>query len=225
VRPRTIANSQAYWDRYYGDQFIAGLGTENILAALGRVPPRRTWLDLGAGSESLLWSIPLQADDLIAVDLAPERLAILRAYAAAEQPRAAYQTVLEFCDRSPADFATRCRRLSATLAADCLSGMPLPFAPAGVDLVTQFGLFGLTARPDQFLTCWKNAHAPLAADGWCAGANWNASASGQHRIRLNRRLYDEAFAATGITPSLITRVSITGDADFDSVWIYLGRKA
>jgi hypothetical protein len=219
-----VAAAHEYWDRYYGEEFIAGLGTENILAALGQVPPQRTWLDLGSGSESLLWSIPLQANHLIAVDLAPERLAILRAYAAAEQPRAAYRTVLELCGRTQADFTTRCRSLAATLAADCLSSTPLPFKPASVDLVTQFGLLGLTTGPGQFLACWKRAHAPLAVGGWCAGANWNATAPDQHRIQLTRQLYAEAFAATRITPSLITRVSITDDADFDSVWIYLGRK-
>jgi len=225
VRPRTVAAAQEYWDRYYGEEFIAGLGTEDILAVLGRVPSRRTWLDLGAGSESLLWSIPLQAEHLVAVDLDPRRLAILRSYVAAEQPRAAYRTVLELSDRTQADFTTRCRSLAATLAADCLSGTTLPFAPAGVDLVTQFGLLGLATNPDQFLACWKHAHAPLATGGWCAGANWNAGAPGQNRVQLTQKLYTEAFAASGMALSLITRVSFTGDADFDSVWIYLGRKA
>jgi hypothetical protein len=224
VTPQTVAAAQEYWDRYYGEEFIAGLGTEDILAALTTVPPRRTWLDLGAGSESLLWSIPLQAERLIAVDLDPARLRILRACAATQQPRGAYRTVLDLCGRAEADFAIRCRSLAATLAADCLSSEPLPFMPASIDLVTQFGLLGLTTSPSQFLACWTRAHAPLASGGWCAGANWNATGPGQDRAQLTRQLYEGSFAAAGIMPLLIARVPITGDADFDSVWIYLGRK-
>jgi SAM-dependent methyltransferase len=221
---RTIAAAQEYWDRYYSEKFVTGLGTENILAALRAVPPQRAWLDLGAGSESLLWSIPLRAECLIAVDLDSQRLRILRAYAAARHPRGAYQAALDLCDCTPADFAVRCRSLAVTLVADCLNGGPLPFTPSSVNLVTQFGLLGLTAHPADFLACWARAHIPLAPGGWCAGANWSSTVLGHGRVLLGEDLYAEAFASSGITPLLITRVPVTGDPDFDSVWLYLGRK-
>lgn len=167
----------------------------------------------------------LQAEHLIAVDIDPQRLALLHAYAEVRRPRGAYRTVLDLCGRTDDDFADRCRSLAATLKADCLSGGPLPFTPASTGLITQFGLLGLTTSPAQFTTCWTQAHTPLAAGGWCAGANWNSTIPGQSRVQLTERLYAQAFAATGITPSLITCVPITGDAGFDSVWIYLlGRK-
>lgn len=73
------------------------------------------------------------------------------------------------------------------------------------------------------LTCWQRTHLPLAAGGWCAGANWNAT-RGEGRVQLTEQLYAEAFTAAGITPSLVIRVPLTGDADFDAVWLYLGRK-
>jgi hypothetical protein len=47
VTPQTIAGPSAYWDHYYGSEFVFGLGTEHILAALRRVPPAGTWADLG----------------------------------------------------------------------------------------------------------------------------------------------------------------------------------
>jgi hypothetical protein len=223
VTAQTIAAAGEYWDRYYNEDFLFGLGTEDILKTLLDVPAAKTWLDLGAGSESLLWSIPLQAGRLIAADADPQRLALLRAYAAAGQPRGAYRTVLELCGRSPAQFPRRCHALAATVAADCLTSKPLPFKAASADLITQFGLLGLAAGATRFLDCWQHAHAVLADGGWCAGANWNATAP-QGRVRLTRQLYSHAFTAAGITPLLITRVPIRGDADFDSVWIYLGRK-
>ncbi len=220
---QTIAGAQPYWDRYYAASFTFGCGTEDILTMLAGLPPAAVWLDLGAGSESLLWSIPLDAGQLIAADLDPDRLALLRRYAAAEQPRGAYRTVLKLCGRSVADFAARCRRLTATVVADCLTEHPVPFRDGTVSLVTQFGLLGLASGHRDFLACWNSAHQPLSSGGWCAGANWNA-VTACNRVRLSRLLYATAFAGSGITPLLIKRVAVDGDADFDSVWIYLGRK-
>lgn len=218
----TVAGADDYWDRYYSDTFIPGLGTESILAALQTVPPVATWVDLGAGSESLLWSIPLAAEHLVAVDLDAERLARLRAYAAVPEPRPAYRTVLQMCGRTKDDFTARCRSLAATLRADCLNGR-LPIADGSVDLVTQFGLLGLAVDPGAFLAGWRAVHRPLAAGGGrCVGANW-VSSTATGRIELTENLYRQAFTASGIRPGLLTREPITGDPDFSAVWIYTGR--
>ncbi len=100
MTPQTIADAGHYWERYYSGEFIFGLGTEHILTALQQLPSAGTWLDLGSGSESLLWSIALDAQRLVAVDLDPHRLNLLRDYAAACEPRGAYQAVLDLCGRS-----------------------------------------------------------------------------------------------------------------------------
>lgn len=223
MTPLTIASASEYWRQYYGSEFTFGLGTEHILAALRRVPPAGMWIDAGAGSESLLWSIALEARRLIAVDHDEQRLRILRAYADASQPRNAYRTALALCDRALPDFTTRCESLSATLAADCLSGTPLPLKPCSADLVTQFGLLGLTTSPGHFTRAWAACHEPLAAGGWAAGANWTATRQ-PGRVRLSRQLYQAAFTRSGMTPLLVRQIPVSGDPDFDSVWIYLGRK-
>ncbi|HEX3963913.1 MAG TPA: hypothetical protein VHZ03_45930 [Trebonia sp.] len=171
---QTIAGPSEYWEQYYGCEFIFGLGTEQILAALRQVPPTGTWIDIGAGSESLLWSIALETHRLIAIDRDEQRLRILRAYADACQPRAAYRTTLVLCDRTPGDFIARCESLSATLSADCLNGSSLPLRPCSAGLVTQFGLLGLTSSPGQFARAWAACHEPLVPGGWAAGANWTA---------------------------------------------------
>lgn len=220
---QTISGARNYWSRYYGDEFITGQGTEDVLAALLDLPPVGTWLDLGAGSESLLWSIPLRAERLVAVDVDPERLAILRDYAASRRPRGAYETVLKLSGRTSADFVDRCSRLAAQVTADCLTGRSLPFMRGHAELVTQFGLLGLASSPEHFSACCRAIHELVARGGWCAGANWQATA-GIDRVRLSNRLFATAFCAAGISPLLIKHVPVTGDADFDSVWIYLGRK-
>ena len=190
---------------------------------LAGLPPAAVWLDLGAGSESLLWSIPLDVGQLIAADLDPDRLALLRRYAAAEQPRGAYRTVLEICGRGVADFATRCSGRTATVVADCLTKQPVPFRDGTASLVTQFGLLGLTSDHRDFLACWNSAH-PTMVQWWlvCRGQLERG-----YGLRLKpsqalqaalcgciRRVWDRPLA--------IERVPVDGDADFDSVWIYSG---
>jgi len=220
---RTIADADDYWNRYYHDTFIPGLGTEHILAALRQVPPRDLWLDLGAGSESLLWSVALDAHQLVAVDLDPLRLTLLRRYATSRRPRGAHQTALALCARDAGDFARRCERLTATIVADCLTGQPLPLHAGCADLITQIGLLGLAGGHEQFLAAWTAAHQPLAPGGWTAGANWNATRA-DGRVRLSAELYAAAFSSSGLTAQLLRRVPISGDPDFDAVWIYLGRR-
>lgn len=219
MTPQTIAGAGEYWDQYYGSEFVFGLGTEHILAALRRVPPAGRWVDLGAGSESLLWSIALDAHRLIAIDHDEQRLRI----AGSREPRGSYRIVLAMCGRGHADFTARCERVSVTLAADCLTGAPLPLRPGSADLVTQFGLLGLTVSPGHFTYAWHACHEPLAPGGWAAGANWSATRR-KGRVRLDREFYQAAFTRSGMTPLLIEQVPVSGDPDFDSVWIYLGRK-
>jgi len=219
--PQTVAVAGAYWARYYAEEFHTGQGLEQILNALTGLPAVWRWADLGAGSESLLWSIPLRAASLVAIDADPERLAILRTYAAAGQPRGMYRHVLDRCGRTHHDFTARCEGLDATLAADCLAAPPL--ADGCVQLLTQFGLLGLTAAPAAFTDGWQRIHRPLEAGGWCAGANWVASRPGT-RVRLGADLYRQAAAATGIHLHTLTQVPVHADPDFTAVWIYTGRK-
>lgn len=220
---QAIAGAGEYWERYYAEEFIFGLGTENILAVLRQVPPVGTWADLGAGSESLLWSVALDTCRLVAVDRDEQRLLTLRAYAGARQPRGAYRTALALCGRAPGDFALRCDGLAATVAADCLTGPFLPLRPACAELVTQFGLLGLASTPAHFTSSWVACYEPLSPGGWAVGANW-AAVGQPGRVRLTRQLYQAAFVRSGMTPQLIEQVTVSGDPDFDSVWIYLGRK-
>ncbi len=221
-RTRTAADD--YWERYYAEAFLPGQGTEEILAMLAGIPPVRSWVDLGAGSESLLWAIPLRADHLTAVDIDPRRLALLRR-AATSPPRPAYRHVLQLCGRTEDDFAARQASLTAAVAADCLTGDPPagPMLPAaGFELITQFGLLGLTPTSDAFVSAFTAVHRLLAPGGWAAGANW-AARNPTGRVTLTTHLYRRAFAAAGLRPQLCRQVPVHGDPDFTHIWIYLGR--
>jgi SAM-dependent methyltransferase len=222
-----VADADEYWERYYSGQFRFGLGTEDILAVLGLIPPVDLWTDLGCGSESMLWAIALRARRLIAVDIDQRRLKILRQFARSGQPREVHATALQLCDRTgPYDFRMRCRSLAALVRADCLAE-DLPASSGlisrSVALVTQFGLLGLCRDDSHFTTCFRTAHRLLAPGGWAVGANWLAhDASG--RVELTEQLYRETARQTGLRLLLLKRTEIA-DPDFAAVWIYLGRMA
>jgi hypothetical protein len=228
VSDGTVASAADYADSYYNTAFQFGMGTEHIIDALTQIPAVDCWLDLGSGSESLFWSIPLSARTLLAVDRDQQRLDLLEQIAKQAQPRGAYQTVLDMCGRTADDYAAR--RSSLMIArADCLTAAPLllPHVPAdGFDLITQLGLLGLTTSTSRFRTCWGRAHALLKAGGWCAGANWVAAPDrhGAGRVHLTRDLYLDAMNASGIAPQILTRIPIHGDPTFTALWLYLGRK-
>ncbi|MDT0267645.1 hypothetical protein RM844_15260 [Streptomyces sp. DSM 44915] len=223
--PRTVLDADAYWERHYNEEFRFGHGTEHILAELRRLPPAVSWADLGSGSESLLWATALRARELTAVDIDPRRLAILAEFAAAARPRPAHRTALALSRRTEQGaFAARCRWLTATVTADCLTGRPLSHPALGqrFDLLTQFGLLGLTRGPEHLVRCFTAAHQLLAPGGWAAGANWEA-ADLTGRVRLSDTLLSYAAARCGLTLTTVRRVP-SADRQFPAVWLYTGRR-
>ncbi|WP_116246857.1 class I SAM-dependent methyltransferase [Nocardiopsis sp. FIRDI 009] len=221
-RPHTVLDANAYWNTYYADTFRFGQGTEHILDLLLNVPPVRTWTDLGAGSESLLWATALDAHHLTAVDVDPERLATLTEFARTGQPRGVHQVALALCDRDLDTFSDRCRSLTSTLVADCLTADQLPPRVLGVDLLTQFGLLGLCQSPAHFADVFTRLHTHLPGGGWAAGANW-VPAHPKSRVHLTRSLYQRAARAADLHLLHLERVPST-DPQFPFVWTYLARR-
>lgn len=219
----TVADAKEYWRRYYAEQFRFGLGTEDILAALMTIPPVQTWVDLGCGSESMLWAIALRARQLVAVDVDCTRLEILGQFTELARPRGVHTTALSLCGRAdPGDFLARCRSLAARVRADCLTkSLPDDLTENTFDLVTQFGLFGLCRDDEHFTTRFAEIHRLLAPGGWTAGANWVAR-DPHGRVELTQQLYQNAATRAGVHLLLLKRITIA-DPEFRAVWTYVGR--
>ncbi|RNL86748.1 class I SAM-dependent methyltransferase [Halostreptopolyspora alba] len=221
--PRTVLDAAHYWDTYYGDTFRFGQGTEHILDLLTQIPPVHSWTDVGAGSESLLWATALDAHHLTAVDANPARLATLAAFARAGRPRGVHRVALALCERDLDAFPQRCRSLTATLVADCLTPGRLAPEVLGADLITQFGLLGLCCDRNQFTTTFARLHAHLPEHGWSAGANWVA-ADPTGRVPLTHALYRHAARTAGLHLLHLDRIPST-DEQFPLVWTYLARRS
>ncbi|WP_306370174.1 hypothetical protein [Nocardiopsis sp. CC223A] len=226
--PSTVADADAYHRRYYSDTFRFGQGTEQILDLLTRIPPVASWTDLGSGSESLLWACALRAVRLTAVDADPARLTRLAADAHAGNPRDVHRIALALAGTAPTTevFATRTRSLHTTLIADLFTPRS-PTPPAldralGADLVTQFGLLGLTTTPAHFLHAFARLHARLPVGGWAAGANW-VPADPEGRVTLTQALYRHTAHRSGLDLLHLAALS-SADPDFPLVWTYLARR-
>ncbi|WP_043735518.1 class I SAM-dependent methyltransferase [Nocardia asiatica] len=217
--------AEAYLARHYRDRFRYGEGTEQILAMLRSIPPVRRWVDLGSGSQTMMWALALTADSVIAVDADPHRLQLLRQLAAAATPDPVHATVAALCGQPPTAFTARCRTLAATVDADCLCADPSqhPMLPAAAfDLVTQFGLLGLCSNTTHFVDAFATLHRLTAPGGWVAGANWEA-ANATGRVALTAPLYQTAAHAAELDLAQLERVD-SADPDFPAVWIYSGTR-
>ena len=170
----------------------------------------------------MLWAIALQADSLTAVDNDPQRLAILRTFTATARPRGIHRTALRLCHRNVEDFTVRCRSLSATVRADCLTGHTpahglLP--TGGFDLVTQFGLLGLCRSAGHFTACFTALHQLLAPGGRAAGANWVHASPSDGRVPLGEPLYRQAAERADLDLTELRHLP-SADPDFPSLWLY-----
>jgi hypothetical protein len=213
-------NADEYWQSYYADEFIFGMGTEDIISMLAELPHVSSWIDLGSGSESLLWGAAIDADRLVAIDYDPERLELLEAAARTAEPRGAYRTALELAGRSVGEWPALCGRVSDTHVADCLNGeAPID---AQAELVTQFGLLGLCADTAHFRLCFQALAALAEPGGWVAGANWLA-ADLTGRVAQTEEDYLVAMAASDVDPVTIRRIA-SADPAYPSIWAYLGQK-
>ncbi len=157
---QTIAGASEYWERYYGSEFIFGLGTEQILAALRQVPPAETWIDTGAGSESLLWSIALRARRLIAVDRDGHRLRDTPRLRRRPPPPGRLPDRLALCDRTQGDFTARC----AEAVRHTDRRLPQRAAPAACAPAPRTGDPVRAPRPDQRPRATSPGHGPPATN-------------------------------------------------------------
>ncbi|MFE1102391.1 hypothetical protein ACFW4K_17885 [Nocardiopsis alba] len=222
MTPRTVLGAAPYWNTYYSDTFHFGQGTEHILDLLSQIPPVRSWTDLGAGSESLLWATALDTDRLIAVDADPDRLTTLTEFARAGRPRGVHQVALALRGQDLEHFTDRCRSLAATLVTDCLQPGPLQPQVFGADLLTQFGLLGLCRDARHFIDVFSHLHTHLPENGWAAGANW-AAADLAGRVHLTHEIYRNAAHRAGLRLLHLDRIPST-DPQFPLVWTYLARR-
>lgn len=217
---------RTYFERYFNQAFVPGWGTEDILDRLAEVPRAGCWLDLGAGTTSLLWSIPL--NDLAkatCVDLVPEALAVLDEVVTGREAPLCYRDVMAMYGRGKADLDRRRQAFGEYLLFDALQPWPEAVRARTFDLMTAIGLFGIAGDPESYAACFQHLRPSLAPGGEVVGADWRRSADFVRREGLDNRyvspdLTRRAAEAADLTPLSCELVEIEGDPLYDAVVVW-----
>ncbi|HKR50416.1 MAG TPA: hypothetical protein VJT72_12740 [Pseudonocardiaceae bacterium] len=225
--PQRLDYFQRYFTEYFQDEFIPGQGTEHILDTIAGLGAVRRWLDLGSGPSTLFWSLPLaDVDDIHCVDASPEALTVLRdvVRSSAPPPRC-YQQVLHRYGKDEAHFQRMRRRVRGYHVAELLNSWPDAVAGDAFDLVTEFGLFGLSPGTDFYRQCFRRLAEHLPAGGRAVGADWVRSAElialeKHDNTYLTEDLVWEAVTDSGLKLRTLQWCPIVGDELYDALIVW-----
>lgn len=215
-----------YLGQYFNMRFVHGWGTEDILDALAAVPRAGDWLDVGAGTSSLLWAIPLrEVESVTCCDLVPEALAVLEDFVQGAEVPQCYADVLDIYGLTAADLAARRARFGRYLVFDAFSPWPEAVTREGFDLITAIGNFGLSPDAEAYKRCFGRLRPALKPGGRVVGADWVRSAAfiaeeGHDNAYVCEALARDAAVEHGFDVISCRHVAIQGDPLYDAVVVW-----
>lgn len=230
LRPDRVAYFRSYLELYFREAFIAGQGTEEILATLSRFGRGGRWLDLGAGTTTLFWSIPLSGISSVGcADIAAEALLVLDEFVRSGEVPGCYRDALSMLGRTEAQLHEVRRRFGRYYVFDALTRWPARLRDERFDLITAFGNFGMAADADRYRACFGELAGHLAAGGRAVGADWVRTRSfaerdGHDNSYLGRALVARAAEVAGLRVLACRPVPIAGDGHYESVLVWAMEK-
>jgi hypothetical protein len=189
---------QQYFEKYFNNRFIYGYGTEDILHMIGKYDPQGNWLDLGSGTSTLFWSIPMsRIYSINCSDISPEALKVLSDYIYSKKVPPCYREALKIFGKEEKDLDNMRERFSAFFVLDVFKDWPKYLDEKQYDLITEFGTFGLAPDSQSFTQCFGEPARHLKKDGYLIGANWirntiTIEKDGINNRYLNTELVDKA---------------------------------
>lgn len=221
--PDRLKYFETYLRLYYYDRFIPGQGAEAILEQLHRFGPRGRWLDLGAGTTTLLWSIPLtEVSSIDCCDIVVEALAVLARFAESPDVPPCYADVLSAHGKTSEHLRAMRRKLRRFLVFDGLSPWPKLLAAERFDLITVFGVLSIAPDRQAYARGLEEVAAHLAPGGRAIGADWVRKAvyieSDSHdNSYLERSQVVAAARQAGLRALACCREPIADDPHYDAV--------
>lgn len=216
---------QKYANEYYNDAFRPHQGTEVILNVLRDQAPSGVWLDMGAGPATLFWGLMLNGiKEIHCSELFEEGLYTLNDFFRSEDIPRCYQDVMDIYGISPHTPA-RLRSLPRKyIIFDALRNWPEDFHYT-YDLITSFGVFGLTLTEEEYIQCFSYMKPYLKKGGVAVGANWIRSQSfidsGNTDNRfMTMKLVEEAAERYGFKIQHLSEEVIRGDSNYNKVIVW-----
>ncbi len=225
-----LSFAECYFRKYYQGSFIRDQGVEQLLNVLSRYGTPGSWLDLGAGPSTLLWSIPLTGiTSITCSDKHPEMLLTLHNFAESSEVPDCYRDVLEICGKDKAHLTEMRKLIESYFIIDALQPWHGDSITETFDLVTEFGCFGITQSAEAFTDCIGYAKPAIRSGGMLIGANWIRSKHFVvHYGGANDYLGTELIARAAMLHCMeilhVELVLIKGDPDYDAVLIWVMKK-
>jgi hypothetical protein len=196
----SLSYFQKYIEEYFNDQFFWGYGTEKILGLLDKHSPGGDWLDLGAGTSTLFWSIGLKKINSISwCDKYVEAFRVFYDFLNSDHIPNCYQEALRLYNRDLSHIQTMRDKFNHFHLFDAFDSWPDYLNDNQYDLITELGTFGLAPNAEGFVDCFKEVYLHLKSNGIVVGANWIRSRQMTQRLR---------FDNTYLNPSLINAVCL-----------------
>lgn len=227
LRPERLSYFGTYFDLYFQAAFIPGQGTEHILEALSTWNRGGRWLDLGAGTTTLFWSIALsEVTEITAADVVVEALAVLDQFARSSELPPCYRDVLRMLGRSVEHLNAMRERLRRFVTLDSLSAWPSALARERFHQITAIGHFAMAASAAHYAECVRHASAHLLPGGRLLGADWLRrpefiASDGHDNSYLDERVIAEAAAKSSLKLVHCARADIAGDPHYRELLIWV----
>jgi hypothetical protein len=229
--PEQLTKYRRYLAEYYNDEFRTGQGAEQILDTIDRYAGDGDWIDLGCGPSTLFWSLTMTGIRSVnCADISPEALTVLAEFVHSDEVPICYRQVLERYGRPPDHLATMRRRVQRYFVLDVTRPWPTELAGVAFDLVTAFGIFGLSPSPATYLDCFEHLRPQLRPGGRIIGGNWIRSQrlvdeDGHDNRYLSTELVGQGIRRAGAELLHCEQTPIQGDPYYDGVIVWAARAA
>lgn len=220
----TLKKHNKYFSKYYNDSFRREQGTEQIIDLLSSVKKINTWLDVGAGSTTLFWSLFLKnVKSISCAEVSPEPLKILHDFAISKRIPVCYNDAMNRYKIESTYLAIMRKRIKQYFIFDALTYWPSQLKR--FDLITAIGLFGLAKSKKEYVACFKYPKKHLTRKGIFIGANWIRSSKyikqyGGDNSYLCKNLVKIAAKKYSYTIISLKKITIKNDPFYDAVVLY-----
>lgn len=227
--PVRVAEIRAYHERYYNNSFVWGQGTEHILDFLHGLKVDGSWADIGCGTNTLFWSIPMLRNNfthVVVSDYYPEALSVLAEFKMSTTLPQCYREVLAMYSADEIALSEFRNRLWEMYPASAFKPWVPPLGERQYSLITQFGCFGVASSAVEFHNAIDFAVANLEIGGQLVGANWRRSPKyvqakgGDNSFLSPELIQDYAIAHAGLELAINQQLPIKGDEFYDYVLLW-----
>ena len=215
-----------YFKNSYQQPLRSNQGLDEILQAIKKYSRQGKWLDLGCGSNSFLWRIPMGKDiELTCVDIDLEAEIVLKEIKDERFKDGCYLYAFENYSNLTYDqvYSTPYKFIKQDLFQQKIT------FDETYDMISQFGLLGLSYNIENFIEKSEEILQSLKSNGIYIGVNWIFSEELSNKKKFNNSFIDESLIQevadkNGCAVLKIQKVHIEGDQNYDELILYVLQK-